>query len=243
MNFATRFGWSLLLFGSIALGASFFGYAPRKLANLSPTAVKVAAVAFMSIGGLSLLCGGDPRMRRRVFIGLGAVGGLAAVLILAAVGYGVYQRQKRSSMPPPSPPSWTQPPPAPTAGGPAPRPTASAATPTGGASAMTAYYDQKRTWEREFGRERVWSVVVHLSGAEPPANFEARLRALVATKSGGGAVVGRTGGIAHASVAPLDNEAPLRAALVELFPGARVQVVAAGRQATVFAAPSGAPRS
>lgn len=228
MNFLTRFGWSLLLFGTIALVASFFGYAPRKLADLSPTAVRVAAGAFMALGGLAVLCGGDPKIRRRIFIGFGVVAGLAALLAGSAVAYGVVQRRSRSSAPPPPPPSvWTPP------------GSVSAPSSAGDPSSMTVFYEQRRAWERRFGRERVWSVVVHLSGGNPPENFESSLRALVAANSEGGAVVGRTGGVAHASVAPLENGDALRVALERLFPGSRVQLVAAGRQATVFVVPSG----
>jgi hypothetical protein len=103
---------------------------------------------------------------------------------------------------------------------------------------MAALHEQARAWERELGRDRVWSVVVHLSGSEPPEHFEARLREALSGK----VAVARAGGILQASLAPVQDGEGLRVALEALFPGARVQVFASGRQVTVFAGAAAAAR-
>lgn len=235
MNFWTRLGWSLLLFGALALAASFFGYAPRKLAQLSPGQVKAAAVALMAMGAVCLVLGGDPRTRRKVLLGLGWVGGLAAVALAGLFVLGYFVSKRRLGPPPaPEPPSASAP--ARVSGAPSP-----AAAPA--ANPMAALHQKRGAWEARFGRGRVWTVVVHLGGAEPPAEFEARLRRLVAGKDGGEIVVARMGGLLQAGLAPCEDAGALRVALEGLFPGARVQLAEGSRQATVFAsAPAGPPR-
>ena len=103
---------------------------------------------------------------------------------------------------------------------------------------MSALLERTRVWQKEQGRERVWSVVVHLSGNEPPERFEARLREATSAE----VVVARTGGLLHASLAPVEDGERLRAALLDLFPGARVQVSSNVRRITVFGRPSVPPR-
>lgn len=85
-------------------------------------------------------------------------------------------------------------------------------------------------------------MVVHLAGTEPPADFERRLQGLVSGGGEGNAVAARMGGVLQAALAPLDGGEQLRATLAGLFPGADVQVMAAGRQVVVFARPGGAAR-
>ncbi|MEY4488838.1 MAG: hypothetical protein RIQ79_1346, partial [Verrucomicrobiota bacterium] len=46
MNFRTRFGMSLLVFGIVMLVAIQFGYVPRKLANLTPSQIRVCGASF-----------------------------------------------------------------------------------------------------------------------------------------------------------------------------------------------------
>jgi predicted RNA binding protein with dsRBD fold (UPF0201 family) len=55
-------------------------------------------------------------------------------------------------------------------------------------------------------------------------------------------VVARVGGLLHARVAPVEDGERLRVALETLFPGARVQLLASGRQVTVFARPAATSR-
>lgn len=232
MNFLPRLGWSLLLFGAVALVASFFGYAPRKLAHLPPEQVKIAAVSLMAAGGVALLLGGDPRIRRKVLLGLAAAAGLAVLSLVAllAIGYFAHKRHMRPLPPPSPPPSWSPPPSVPSATGGAP-------TQRAGVSPMSVLFEKRRAWETQYGRERVWSVVVHLGTGEPPQDFEASLGKLTSA-AGGGVATARTGRMVQACLAPLEDSERLSGVLAELFPGARVQVSTGLRQVTVFVRPS-----
>jgi hypothetical protein len=244
MNFWTRFGWSLLVFGLVAVVAPMFGYAPRKLQNMSPGQIQAAGVVFMAMGAFAWAIGRDAQVRRRIFIWGGAVTGLALLLLVSAVVYGRFVRQRRLTPPPPPPASSPAFVPPPLAGAPVPPPpggrSASPLSPVPGsvASEMAVLHERARAWEKERGRERVWSVVVHLSGGEPPEHFEARLR----EATSGEVVVARVGGLLHARVAPVEDGERLRVALETLFPGARVQLLASGRQVTVFARPAATSR-
>ena len=230
MNFWTRFGWSLLVFGLVALVAPMFGYAPRKLQNMSPGQIQAAGAVFLAAGAFLLALGRDAQTRRRLLIGAGSVAGLALVLLVSAVVYGRFARQRRLAPPPPPPaaagPAFSPPAP-PSDGRPVSEPVAREAT-------VAAFYGRTRAWEKEQGRDRVWSVVVHLAGGEPPERFDERLRAALS----GEVATARVGGLLHASVAPLEDGERLRAALEELFPGARVQMFASGRRVTVFPRPA-----
>ena len=229
------------MFGLVAVIAPIFGYVPRKLANLSPGQVQTMGAVFVVLGGFFLTLGGDPRVRRKVLIGVGAVAGLAVVLLMAGVIHRLFIRQKRFAPGPVSAPPavhWTPPtapsgPVAPAPAGPAATPGTTSVAGASGTSPMSALHERRMAMQKEHGRERVWSVTVHLSGAEPPADLEARLGALAGGR--GGAVVGRMGGLLQASVAPVEDGERLRAVLTEAFPGARVDLFAAGRQVTVFA--------
>lgn len=232
MNFSTRFGWSLLLFGAVTVIATFFGYAPRKLANLTPGQIKAAGVVILVIGGVFIAAGADARVRRKLYVGLAVAAGLAVLGLatLFTIGYVV---QKRRSAPPP-PAVWSQPVPAPPQGQASP---GTAVT----VSATSAMHDRGEAWARQYGRDKVWGFTVHLAGAEPPSDIDARLGKLVPTGTDGVALA-RMGGMLQARLAPMDNGERLGAVLGELFPGARVQVFAPGRQVTVFAKPPSAPR-
>jgi hypothetical protein len=231
MNFWTRFGWSLFIFGLVALVAPRFGYAPRKLQNMSPGQIQAAGVVFMAMGAFAWALGRDVQVRRRIFVWGGAVAGLAFLLLVSAVVYGRFVKQRRLTPPPrASTPAFTPPPitGAPVTQSPGSRPLSQ---PTSGGSEMAALHEQTRTWEKELGRDRVWSVVVHLAGSEPPERFESRLREATSGK----VAMARTGGLLHASLVPVRDAEDLRVALESLFPGARVEIFASGRRVTVFA--------
>jgi hypothetical protein len=155
------------------------------------------------------------------------------LLLVAAVVYGRFVKQRRlvPSPPPAASSSVVVPPAAPSATRPVARP---APAPGAEGLPMSVLHERARAWEKEHGRERVWSVVVHLSGSEPPERFEARLREAVS----GEVAATRTGGLLHASLAPVGDGERLRAALEDLFPGATVQMAANSRRATVFARPA-----
>lgn len=222
MNFWTRFGWSLLFFGIVALVASFFGYVPRKLANLNPTQVKTAAIAFVVLGGFALALGGDSETRRKLLRWFGWVAAAVAVGFAALFVIGYFASKRRfEPLPGPTPvPGWTAPPP------PAGMPPE--------AAAMNRFYQKRSGLEARFGRGKTWSVVVHLAGSEPPTDLESKLGEL-AQKNDGDVAVARMGGMVHATLAPIGDAGALTKTLEGLFPGAQVQVMDPARQAVVFA--------
>lgn len=246
MSFLPRFGISLLLFGIVTLIAHHFGYAPRKLANLPPEHIRTMGFVFVALGGIVLGCTG-PRARK--ILGWTALGSLGVVVLITAIAVLVHKFGRRTSFPHPAPPPIASSPaihPAPATPSanhsaqlppthPAAKPPLPGAQPPHEKPAFVVLQETKRDWETRFGRERVWNIVVHLSGKEPPADFESRLRTLVKDSDGGGVFVSRTGGLLEASLAPNDDAATIEAALKALFPEARVQRHPSTTRFVVFA--------
>jgi hypothetical protein len=233
MNFRARLGMSLLLFGITTLVVIQFGYVPRKLATLTPTQVRIFGASFAVFGALLLGLGDRPRLWKALWIGFLSVTGLALFMALAALL--IHHLGRRSLFRRPAPP-------------PPPFAAARASLAAGNSGALTpdrasgaaerpptlVLMEKKRLWGVRFGREKVWSVVVHLGAKEPPAELEMRLGSMVPVASDGGVFVVRSGGILEAALAPLDDGEKLTAGLAALFPGAKVQAIPHGSRVVVF---------
>lgn len=222
MSFLSRLGVSLLLFGLLTLVAHHFGYAPRKLANVPPQHVRTMGIAFMVLGTVFLTCSG-PKARKVLGWTVGIVFG--GVLLCTAAALLIHKFSRRNSFPDPRPPpvSWSPP----TA------PAHPSGTPAGKPASLVLL-EKRRTWESTFGRQQVWSVVVHLAGQEPPADLEDRLQTLVKSSADGGVAISRTGGVIEIAMAPLKSAPPLENTLKSLFPTSRVQAPPNTQRFVVF---------
>ncbi|MEY4489062.1 MAG: hypothetical protein RIQ79_1570, partial [Verrucomicrobiota bacterium] len=233
------FGMSLLVFGIVMLVAIQFGYVPRKLANLTPSQIRVCGASFTVIGALLLGLGDNARRWKAIGLGFLALLGLGVLLVVASVLVHKCGRRTSYQHPAPPPPAAAQQSNPPRQSTPvdlavqAPREGPAA---TREKSPMMMLFEKRRIWEKQFGRERVWNIVVHLRGTTPPADLETRLSSLVTDSSGGALVVPVTN-LIEATVAPVDGGDKIKSVLITLFPGATIRLIPGDYRVVVIANP------